>query len=100
LANRLRRRYTIIDHENGGMIDVANLIVLNPARNPADLAAFYTLIENVTPEFAQDLREQAGMIEGVQDRTLSSYGTECLPHITHPKVADFAKPDLTGEQPK
>jgi hypothetical protein len=68
--------------------------VLLPAKNPADLAALYTLIENVDPEMAVELQAHVDMIEKHPDRTLGSYGEECLEHITHEKVKPFAQARL------
>ncbi|MGH7745140.1 MAG: hypothetical protein ACREQ5_10120 [Candidatus Dormibacteria bacterium] len=68
--------------------------MLSPAKNPADLAAMYTLCENVEPELAADLRAFIAEIEAVPHRGLGSYGKECLPHITHPAVVDFARARL------
>ena len=93
MAN-LRRRYRIIDHEDNNTEEVGLAYVLSPAKNPADLAALYTLAENVEPELAKDIRDHIAMIERHPNRTLGSYGTECVPHITHPKVIEFAKTKL------
>ena len=91
---RFRRRYRIIDHEDGNTEEVGTVYVLSPAKNPADLAALYTLAENVEPELAKDIRDHIALIEKHPDRGLGSYGTECLPHITHSKVIDFAQSKL------
>lgn len=91
----LRRRFTITDHEDGNTIECSpGAYVLSPAKNPADLAALYTLAENVEPELAADIRGMIQKIESVPSRGLGSYGTQCLPYITHPKVAQFAKDRL------
>jgi hypothetical protein len=89
-VGKFRRRYFIQDLEKGGVVEVGKAYVLFPAQNPADLAALHTLAENLEPEMAADIREHIKLIEGHPDRTLGSYGTECLPHITHEKVKDFA----------
>lgn len=94
MAN-LRRRYRIIDHEDNNTEEVGLAFVLSPAKNPADLAALHTLAENVEPELAQDIRDHIKMIEDHPNRVLGSYGRECLPHITHPKVKDFAQSRLS-----
>jgi hypothetical protein len=86
----LRRRYSIVDHEDAQSVEVGSAIVLSPAKNPADLAALYTLAENVTPEFAADIRALIAYIEAHPHRDLGTYGTACLPHITHPAVVPFA----------
>lgn len=91
---RFRRRYRIIDHEDANTEEVGFTYVLQPAKNPADLAAMHTLVENVEPELASDLREHIAKIEAAPDRGLGSYGTQCLPHVTHPKVRDFAQTRL------
>ena len=91
---RFRNRYRIIDHEDGNTEEVGKAYVLSPAKNPADLAALYTLAENVEPELAQDIRDHIALIEAVPNRRLGSYGQECLPHITHSKVIDFAQSKL------
>lgn len=88
---KFRRRFTITDHEDANSVEVGKCYVLQPAKNPADLAALYTLVENLEPELAQDIREHIALIEQYPDRTLGSYGTECLPHITHERVVEFAK---------
>lgn len=94
---RLRRRFRVIDHEDGNTEEVGPVYVLSPAKNPADLAALHTLAENVEPELAKDIRDHIAMIEKHPDRTLGSYGQECLPHITHPKVIEFAQERLKKE---
>jgi hypothetical protein len=86
----LRRRYTIVDHEDANSIEVGPAIVLSPAKNPADLAALYTLAENVEPAFAEDLRAMIAWVEQHPQRNLGTYGVACLPHITHPSVKPFA----------
>jgi hypothetical protein len=91
---KFRRRFHIIDHEDANSVEVGKCYVLQPAKNPADLAALYTLAENLEPELAQDIRDHIKLIEGFPNRTLGSYGSECLPHVTHPKVVDFAKTRL------
>jgi hypothetical protein len=92
---KLRRRFTIIDHEQANTQEVSKYAyVLSPAKNPADLAALYTLMENVEPELAQDIRDAIKLIESVPHRGLGSYGKECLPHITHPAVKPFAQQRL------
>lgn len=88
---KLRRRFTIIDHEDANSVEVGLAYVLSPAKNPADLAALYTLAENVEPELRADILKHIALIEAVPTRTLGSYGKECLPYITHPKVVDFAQ---------
>lgn len=84
--SRLRRRYTIIDHENGGVTEVGKLVVLNPAANFADYAAMLELSNNVEPELAADVKEHLAEIDRFPERHLSKYGIECLPHIKHPAV--------------
>jgi hypothetical protein len=91
---RLRRRFTIIDHEDVNSVEVGRAYVLSPAKNPADLAALHTLAENVEPELAADIRAHIAEIEAVPHRTLGTFGHECLPHITHPKVVGFAQKRL------
>lgn len=91
---RFRRRYRIIDHEDGNTEEVGLAFVLSPAKNPADLAALHTLAENVEPELAKDIRDHIVMIESHPNRQLGSFGTECLKHITHPKVVVFAQERL------
>ncbi len=93
---RLTKRYTIVDHHDSNSVEVGPAIVLSPAKNPADLAALYTLAENVEPEFAEDIRKMIAFIEAHPNRGLGSYGTECLPHITHEKVKPFAQQRLAG----
>ncbi len=95
---RLRRRYTIIDHEDANASEVGRAFVLSPAKNPADLAALYTLAENVEPELAADLRAFIAEIEAVPTRTLGSYGKACLPYITHAAVQSFAQRRLGTQQ--
>lgn len=85
----LRRRYTIIDHEDANAMEVGTSYVLSPAKNPADLAAMHTLIANVEPKLAGELQALVDMIEAHPDRRLGSYGEKCLPHVTHEKVQDF-----------
>lgn len=65
--------------------------VLMPAKNPADLAALYTIADNVEPELAKDIRAHIAFIEAHPNRGLGSYGKECLPHVIHPQVAPFAQ---------
>ena len=91
---RLRRRFRIIDHEDNGTEEVGLSYVLSPAKNPADLAALYTLAENVEPELAADLREHIALIEAHPNRILGGYGKECLSSITHAKVKPFAQNKL------
>ena len=91
---RLRRRYALIDHEDANAVEVGLVYVLSPFKNPADLAALHTLAENVEPELAADIRERIAEIEAHPDRELGSYGKECLPHITHEKVRDYAQEKL------
>lgn len=95
---RLRNRFRIIDHEDNNTEEVGKAYVLSPAKNPADLAALYTLAENVEPELAADIREHIALIEKHPNRQLGSYGKECLPHITHSKVVDFAQSKLTKQE--
>ncbi len=90
----LRKRYTIVDHADANSIEVGPAIVLSPAKNPADLAALYTLAENVEPEFASDIRALIAWIEQHPYRALGTYGTACLEHITHEKVLPFAQERL------
>ena len=92
---RFRRRYRIIDHEDNNAEEVGFTYVLQPAKNPADLAAMYTLLENVEPQLAADLQAHIKKIEAVPERGLGSYGTECLPHVTHSRVVEFAKKKLS-----
>ena len=87
----LRRRFSIIDHEDANTMEVGTAYVLSPAKNVADLAAMHTLIENVEPQMAAELKVLVEMIEAHPDRKLGSYGQQCVPHITHPAVTDFAK---------
>ena len=94
---RLRNRFRIIDHEDNNTEEVGKAYVLSPAKNPADLAALYTLAENVEPELAADIRELIALVEEHPNRRLGSYGKECLPHITHSKVTDFAQERLKKE---
>lgn len=93
---KFRDRYLIVDHENGNTVQLGPIYVLSPAKNPADLAALHTLIDNVEPELAAHLREFVSMIESFPERELGGYGTECLPHITHAKVKPFALKRLEG----
>jgi len=95
---RLRNRFRIIDHEDNNTEEVGKAYVLSPAKNPADLAALYTLAENVEPELAADIREHIAMIEAVPHRQLGSYGKECLPYITHSKVIHFAANKLAKSE--
>jgi hypothetical protein len=88
--SRFRRRYTIIDHENGQMVEAGKHMVLNPAANFADYAALITMSENVEPELAADLIEHLASIDQFPNRQLSKYGIECLPHIKHPSVRPAA----------
>jgi hypothetical protein len=88
---RFRRRFTIIDHENANTVRVGPMYVLDPAKNPADLAAMYTLVENLEPELAADLKAWIEFIEQHPGRGLGGYATSCLPYITHPKVKEFAE---------
>ncbi len=90
----LRKRFSIVDHEDANAIEVGPAIVLSPAKNPADLAALYTLAENVDPVFAEDIRNMIAWIEAHPARSLGSYGTQCLQHITHEKVKPFAEDRL------
>ncbi len=94
---KLRRRYRIIDHEDNNTEEVGLAYVLSPAKNPADLAALHTLAENVEPELAADIRAHIALIESHPERTLGSYGKECLPHVTHEKVRAFAQARLESE---
>jgi hypothetical protein len=94
---RLTKRYTIVDHHDSNSVEVGPAIVLSPAKNPADLAALYTLAENVEPVFAEDIRKMIAFIEAHPARNLGSYGQECLPHITHEKVKPFADQRLAGK---
>ena len=91
---RLRRRFRIIDHEDNGTEEVGLSYVLSPAKNPADLAAMYTLAENVEPELAADLRAHIALIESYPERVLGGYGKDCLAHVTHDKVKAFAQDRL------
>jgi hypothetical protein len=86
-----RRRYTIVDHHDSNAVEVGATYVLSPAKNPADLAALHTLAENLEPELAADIQKFIAFIEAHPNRTLGSYGKKCLPHITHPKVSQFAQ---------
>jgi len=94
-----RRRFTVIDHEDANAVEVGAMYVLSPAKNPADLAAMYTLAENLEPTLAADIRAHIAFIEAHPQRDLGSYGTECLPHITHPQVKDFAQKRLAAITP-
>jgi hypothetical protein len=89
-----RRRFRIIDHEKNNVEEVGPTFVLIPAKNPADLAAMHTLIQNVDPELAAQLQVHVDMIEAHPNRTLGSYGEECLPYVSHPKVVPFAQARL------
>jgi len=93
---RFRRRFTVIDHEDANCVEVGKAYVLSPAKNPADLAALHTLAENVEPELAADIRAHIAEIESFPHRQLGSYGAKCLPHVTHPKVVEFAQNRLKG----
>jgi hypothetical protein len=93
----LRPRYSIVDHDDANSVEVGYAFVLSPAKNPADLAALYTLAENVEPELAADLRAFIKFIEAHPQRHLGTYGTKCLPHVTHPAVVEFAKSRLKGK---
>lgn len=88
---RFTRRYRVIDHHDNNTEEVGIVYVLSPAKNPADLAAMYTLAENLEPELAKDILEHIAMIEKFPSRGLGSYGAQCLPYITHPKVKEFAQ---------
>jgi hypothetical protein len=97
-SNVFRRRYTIVDHENKNTREVGLMWVLNPAKNPADLAAMIELAKNVPPEMAAKLQAHIDLINESPEgkaRKLGSYGTECLPHITHPDVVEFARGRLS-----
>jgi len=94
---KLRRRFTILDHEQGNAVEVGPTYVLSPAKNPADLAALHTLAENVEPELAADIRALIAEVNAHPDRTLGGYGKQCLPHVTHEKVRDFAQARLKGQ---
>jgi hypothetical protein len=72
-------------------VDVAPVIVLKPWSNPADFAALCELKNNVDPQFADDIEKMLQEIEKNPGRELGSYGTECLPHITHHRVRGFAE---------
>jgi hypothetical protein len=91
---KLRNRYRIIDHEWGNATEVGKTVVLFPASNPADLAALITLSENVEPEFAADLKAHIAMIQSFPNREVSKYARECLPHITHEAVKEYAQATL------
>lgn len=91
---KLRNRFKVIDHENCNAVEVGKAYVLFPAGNPADLAAMYTLADNLEPELAADIRKHIALIESVPNRSLGSYGKECLPHITHSAVVAFAQKRL------
>jgi hypothetical protein len=92
-----RRRFSFIDHEKNNMIDVATLWVLNPAKNPADLAAIIELTKNVPPEMAKQLLNHLKLFTDTPEgraRTLGGFGEKCLPHITNEDVVQFARERL------
>lgn len=91
---RLTNRYTVIDHHDCNSIEVGKAYVLSPGKNPADLAAMHTLADNLEPELAADIRKHIALIESVPNRSLGSYGKECLKHIKHPAVVAFAQKRL------
>lgn len=99
MAN-LRRRYTIIDHEDSNTVEVGrgSWYVLQPAKNPADLAALYTIAENVEPELATQIRDLIAQIEAEPSRTLGTYGEECLQYVRHPSVLPFAQARLQAKE--
>jgi len=84
-------RYTAIDHHDANSHEVGLIYVLSPAKNPADLAALYTISENSEPEMAAEIRQYIAYIEAHPKRKLGSYGQQNLPFITHPAVKEFAK---------
>jgi len=96
---KLRNRYHVVDHEYNNATEVGKTVVLFPASNPADLAALITLSENVEPELAADLKAHITMIQSYPNRNLGKYARECLPHITHPAVTDYAKAVLSKPIP-
>jgi hypothetical protein len=92
-----RRRFCFTDYEKNNMIDVAKLWVLNPAKNPADLAAMIELSKNVPPEMAKQLVDHMKLFTDTPEgkaRSLGGFGTKCLEHITHPDVVQFARERL------
>lgn len=97
MAN-FRRKYRVISHEDSNSEEVGLVFVLKPAGNLADLAAMKTLIENVDPELAADLREHVAFIERHPDRKLTSYGKKCLPHITHEELKAHATKRMSNNE--
>ncbi len=93
---RFVNRYSAIDHHDANSHEVGLIYVLSPAKNPADLAALYTIAENSEPEMAKEIREYIAYIEQFPHRKLGSYGQQNLPHITHPAVKPFAEARLKG----
>ena len=100
---KLRRKYTMIDHENGGMREIGLHLVLNPAKNPADYAAMVTYAENCDPEMGADIKAFLAMIDEHPQRALGTYGVECLFYAKHPAVEKFVsirKQTLTPREKK
>jgi hypothetical protein len=93
-----RRKFRVIRHEKANIEEVGPCFILFPAKNPADLAAMHTLIENVEPELASQLQAHVDFITSHPNRQLGSYGEECLPHIKHPKVVEFAQRRLAAKE--
>lgn len=87
----LRPRYAVIDREDANAVEVGPTIVLSPAKNPADLAALHELAANVEPKFAADIQALIAYINAFPNRELGTYGVQCLPHVTHGKVREFAQ---------
>jgi hypothetical protein len=94
MATHLYTRYAVQDRERGGIIDTAPVIILKPWSNPADFAAVCEMKNNVPPEFAADLEKMLLEYEKFPGRRLGSFGIECLPHITHPRIKAFAEQRL------
>lgn len=88
------KRFSPIDHHKANIVEAGLVWVLNPAKNPADIAAMRTLAENVPPEMAAEITAWLDYIEAHPDRELGDFGTKCLPHITHPAVVEYAKKKL------
>ena len=86
---KLRKRYTMIDHENAGMAEVGLHLVLNPAKNPADYAAMVTYAENCEPEMAASIMAFLAMVDRFPNRKIGNYARECLPYVKHPSIKPY-----------
>lgn len=91
---RFVNKFTSINHHKANTAEVGLHWVLDPAGNPADLAAMYTLSENVDPEMAAEIKQYIAWIEAHPNRQLGKNGTKWLQNITHPAVKSFAQARL------